>query len=137
MKKDDIPQDTSSLGKITREVCYATDADGKYITGLSKGWEVKANALDAAWQDIEKRMAAAREKVAKNEASPLLFFMEKGLMDISILAGYTGFWKWQIRQHLKTAVFNKLSEKKLKRYAEVFNITPQELKSMNVHGAGV
>lgn len=131
MKKEDVPQDLSALGKVTKEVCYATDGAGKYVTEQSKGWDIKITALDTAWQDIEKRIAAAKEKVFNNEASPLLFYMEKGLMDIDILAGYTGFWKWQIKQHLKPEGFKKLSEKKLKIYADVFEIKPDELKNMN------
>lgn len=134
MKKEEVPQDLSSLGKITKEVCYATDNSGKYVTELSKGWEIKITALDAAWQDIEGRIAAARKKVLNAEASPLLFFMERGLMDVGILASYTSFWKWQIKRHLKQAVFKRLSEKKLQRYAEVFNISVDDLKNMNEHG---
>ncbi|HYM94607.1 MAG TPA: hypothetical protein VET23_10740 [Chitinophagaceae bacterium] len=134
MKKEDVPQDLSSLGKITKEVCYATDNSGKYVTELSKGWEIKITALDTAWQDIEGRIAAARKKVLNGEASPLLFFMEQGLMGIGILASYTGFWKWQIKRHLKPAVFKKLSEKKLQRYAEIFNVSVDGLKNMNEHG---
>ncbi|RKR83944.1 hypothetical protein BDD43_4159 [Mucilaginibacter gracilis] len=133
MKKEDVPQDLSSLGKITKEVCYATDENGKYTTQLSKGWDVKITALDAAWDDIALRVEQARQKVLNNEASPLLFFMEKALMDISILAGYTGFWKWQISRHLKPGVFKVLSDKKLQRYAEVFNVSIADLKNMSVN----
>lgn len=133
MKKEDVPQDLSSLGKITKEVCYATDDKGKYVTELSKGWDIKTTALDAAWKDIEERILAAKEKVLKNEASPILYFMEKKLMDVGILAGYTGFWKWQIKRHLKPGVFNKLSIMILNKYAGVFNVTVQELKSMEAH----
>jgi hypothetical protein len=135
MKKEDVPQDLSSLGKITKEVCYATDDSGKYVTELSKGWDVKITALDTAWQDIQARVAAARKKVLNNEASPLLFFMEKGLMDIGILADYTGFWKWQVKRHLKPEVFKNLSDQKLQHYAEVFNVSIDDLKNMNVHEA--
>ena len=135
MKKEDVPQDLSSLGRITKEVCYATDNSGKYVTELSKGWDIKITALDAAWQDIESRIAAARDKVLNKEASPLLFFMERGLMDIGILAGYTGFWEWQIKRHLKPDVFKNLPDKKLQRYAEVFNVSVDDFKNMNVHGA--
>jgi hypothetical protein len=135
MKKEEVPQDLSSLGKITKEVCYATDASGKYITELSKGWDVKITALDAAWQDIENRITTARQQVLNKKASPLLFFMEKELMDISILANYTGFWKWQIKRHLKPDVFKNLSDKKLQRYAKVFNVSVDDLKNMKVHGA--
>jgi hypothetical protein len=135
MKKEDVPQDVSALGKITKEVCYATDSEGKYVTELSKGWDVKITALDKAWEDIDQRIEAARQKVLKGEASPLLFFIEQGIMDISLLADYTGFWQWQIKRHLKPNVFNKLSDKKLQRYAEVFNVSVYDLKNMKVNGA--
>jgi len=135
MKKEDVPQDLSSLGRITKEVCYVTDNSGNYVTELSQGWDIKITALDAAWQDIEARIAAAREKVLNKESSPLLFFMERGLMDIGILADYTGFWKWQIKKHLKPNVFKNLSDKKLQRYSEVFNVSVDDFKNMNVHEA--
>ncbi len=133
MRKEDVPQNLSSLGKITKEVCYATDNSGRYVTELSCGWDVKITALDVAWEDIQNRVSAAREKVLNNGASPILFFMELRLMDIGILSDYTGFWKWQIKKHLRPSVFKKLSEKKLQRYAEVFNISAEDLKTMNVH----
>lgn len=133
MKKEDVPQDLSSLGKITKEVCYATDSNGKYVTALSQGWDVKINALDVAWQDIEDRVAAAKQKVLNKEASQILYFMERRIMDIGIVSAYTGFWKWQIKRHLKPSVFNKLSENKLQRYADAFNVNVQDLLNMNVH----
>ncbi|HMH23370.1 MAG TPA: hypothetical protein VK563_16405 [Puia sp.] len=135
MKKEDVPQDMSSLGKITNEICYATDSSGKYTTELSRGWDVKINALDAAWQDIGERVEAARKKVMNNEASPLLYFMELRLMDIGILSDYTGFWKWQIKRHLNPMTFKKISEKKLRRYAEAFDVPLTDLKSLTPHEA--
>lgn len=133
MKKEEVPQDLGSLGKITKEVYYATDESGKYTTALSQGWEVKTNALDVTWDDIEHKVTAAKEKVLRKEASPILYFMEKNVMSLSILASYTGFFKWQVKRHLKPAVFEKLSAKKLIRYAQLFNITIDELKTMTVH----
>ena len=133
MKKEDIPQDESSLANCTKEVCYATDADGKYVTALSTGWNVKTNALDIVWEDIEEKVATAKQKVINKEASPILFFMELRMMNISMVASYTGFWKWQIKKHLHPGIFNNLSEKKLRRYADAFNVTIEDLKKMNVH----
>jgi hypothetical protein len=135
MKKEDVPQDLGVLGKITKEVCYATDESGKYTTQLSNGWDVKSTALDTAWQQVDERIAAAKQKVLNNEASPILFFMEKALMDIEILAGYTGFWQWQIKRHLKPSVFNGLSDKKLQKYADVFNVGIPDLKTMTINEA--
>ena len=133
MKKEEIPQDDGALNKLTREVVYVVDSSGNYSTGLSTGWDIKTKALDAAWQDIEQRIENAKQKVLNNEASPVLYFMELRLMDIGIVSAYTGFWKWTIRQHLKSSVFKKLSDKKLQYYAAVFNVSVAELKTMNVH----
>jgi hypothetical protein len=137
MKKEDIPQDSSPLTKFTKEVVYAVDNTGNYTSGLSTGWEVKSTALDVAWKDIEQRIEIARQKVLNQEASPILFFMELRLMDIGIVAAYTGFWKWTIKQHLKPSVFKKLPEQKLKKYAEAFNISVEELKTMKPNEAGI
>ena len=133
MKKDEVPQDQGSLGKVTKEVQYATDESGNYTTTLSQGWDVKAGALDVAWQDIAGRVAAAREKVLRQEASPILFFMELKLMNPGVLAGYTGFWKWQVKRHLRPEIFKKLSERKLRRYAEVFEVSVSDLNSLSVN----
>ncbi|MBX3239216.1 MAG: hypothetical protein KIT80_10570 [Chitinophagaceae bacterium] len=126
MKKEDIPQDKGYVNELS----YAVDKDGKYTTEKSIGWEVKIKALDVAWGDIEKKVEAARQKVINNEASPVLYFMELKIMDIPIIAGYTGFWQWQVKRHLKPRVFEKLSSRKLEKYASVFEITIEELKNL-------
>lgn len=133
MKKEEIPQDDGALNKLTKEVVYAVDGSGNYSTELSTGWDVKTKALDAAWKDIEQRIKNAKQKVLKNEASPILYFIELRLMDVGLVAAYTGFWKWTVKQHLKPAAFNKLPPKKLQQYADAFNVTVAELKTMNVH----
>ena len=133
MKKEEIPQDDGALNKLTKEVVYAVDNTGKYVTELSTGWEIKTTALDVAWKDIEERVESARQKVIRREASPLLYFMELRLMDISIVADYTGLWKWTIKRHLKPSVFEKLSDKILEKYANAFNITVADFKTMHVH----
>ena len=133
MKKEEIPQDDGALNKLTKEVVYAVDSSGKYSTELSTGWDVKTKALDLAWKDIEKRIEAARQKVSNNQASPILYFLELRLMDMGILAAYTGFWKWTIKKHLKPTAFKNLSQQKLQKYANAFNVSVEELKTMNVH----
>jgi|SRR5450631_4305124 hypothetical protein len=130
MKKDELPQDLGALGKITGEVCYVVDESGNYTTKLSNGWEVKSSALEVAWKDVEQRIEMARQKVINKEASPILFFMELRVMDIGIVSAYTGFWKWQVKRHLKYPVFEKLSEPRLAKYASLFEVSVQDLKSM-------
>ena len=132
MKKDEIPHDLGALGKVTKEVCYAVDDSGKYTTELSEGWEIKAKALDVAWHDVEERINRAKQKVISGEASPLLYLMELKLMDIPIVSAYTGFWKWQVKNHLKPSAFKKLSDKKLQKYAEVFETTVDNIKNIKL-----
>jgi hypothetical protein len=56
--------------------------------------------------------------------------MELKLMDIKVLAGYTGFWGWQVRRHMRPSVFKKLSDRRLRRYADVFEVRVDDLKNM-------
>lgn len=129
MKKEEIPQDDGALGRIAKEVTYVVDNEGNYVTGQSTGWKVKSEALDVAWDEVEKKIQEAKEKVERGEASPILYFMEKRIMDIGIVASYTGFWKWTVKQHLKPIVFKRLSDKTLNKYAAVFEVSLDELKN--------
>lgn len=133
MKKTEVPQDPSSLKNFTKEVCYAVDEKGNYVTNLSTGWEIKATALGITWDDIYKRAENAKQQALKGEVSPLLYFIEIKVMDYVTLAAYTGFWQWQIKRHLKPNVFNALSDKKLQKYADVFDVSIDNLKKMNLN----
>lgn len=131
MKKEDVPQDPSALVGVTRDVCYVKDKDGKYTTDLSIGWDVKKQALDNAWDDIKERVEEAAKQVKNGEISPIFYFMEKKLMDLTLLSSYTGFWKWTIKRHFKPSVFKSLSDSKLNIYAKAFDINVEELKNFN------
>ncbi len=131
MKKEEVPQDTSALVGVTRDVCYVKDKDGKYTTDLSIGWDVKKQALDNAWEDINERVIAAALLVKKGEKSPIYYFMELRLMDLPVLSGYTGFWQFTIKRHFKPSVFKNLNEKQLLTYSKAFDITIDELKNFN------
>jgi hypothetical protein len=129
MKKEDLPQDPSLLDKFTREVCYVKNQDGKYETALSRGWDVKKDALDSAWENVKERIEEARQAVANGEKSPVYYFMELKLMDLQVLSGYTGIFSFFIKRHFKPSVFKGLSDRKLEKYARAFDISVSELKN--------
>ena len=129
MKKEDLPQDKSALEKVTRELLYVKNSDGKYTTDLSTGWDVKKEALDNAWEDINERVKETAQAVKNGEKSPVAYFMELKLMDMPVLSAYTGFWSFTIKRHMKPNVYKNLSEKKLSIYAKAFGITIDELKN--------
>lgn len=131
MDKKEVPQDQSKLINFTKEVCYAVDDTGKYVSELSTGWDVKTEALNVAWEDINNRVEEAKQKMERGEVSPVMFFMELKLMDLATLADYTGFWQWTIKRHFKPSVFRGLSERRINKYAEVFEVSADELRKMN------
>lgn len=128
MKKEEIPQDESNLSKSNiKELCYATDENGNYTTGLSKGWEPKTIALENSIIAINERIEEAKNSIKEGKASPIVYFMEVNKMDWTTLADYVGMWKWRVKRHAKPASFNKLNQKILKKYAESFQISIDEL----------
>jgi galactokinase/mevalonate kinase-like predicted kinase len=129
MKKEDLPQEPGALSRLTRELCYVKNEEGKYETALSKGWDIKKEALDSAWDNVNNRVEEARQAVIRGEKSPIYYFMELRLMDLQVLAGYTGFFIFFIKRHMKPAVFKELSDRKLQKYASAFDISPEELKN--------
>ena len=131
MKKKEVPQDESKLEKANiKDMVYAVDENGEYVTELSTGWEPKTIALDNAIKEIKERTENARQRVLKKETSPIEYYMELHKMDLPILASYVGIWKWRVKRHFKPSVFNKLSDKTLQKYADVFDISTHQLKNI-------
>ncbi len=129
MKKEEVPQDPSNLSKSNvRELIYATDENGNYTTELSSGWEPKAIALSNSLEDINERIETAKREVAQGQSSPIVYFMELNKMDIGILASYVGMWQWRVKRHFKPAVFSKLNDKILQKYADAFSISIHDLQ---------
>lgn len=130
MEKDQVPQDQSNLTKNNvKELLYATDENGNYTTTLSTGWEPKTIALSNSIDEINERIANARQQVLNGEVSPIVYFMEVDKMDLNILSSYVGFWKWRVKRHFKPSVFATLSDKILQKYADTFGISIEELKN--------
>ena len=129
MKQEEVPQDKSNLESANfRELCYAVDENGTYITENSTGWDPKTIALDNAIKDIEERVEDAKQRVFNNKTSPIEYYMELHKMDLGILASYIGLWQWRVKRHFKPSVFKKLSATTLQKYAEVFNVSIEQLK---------
>lgn len=130
MKKEDVPQDKGNLSKTDlKELVYATDENGNYTTALSTGWEPKSIALTNSIEEISERVAIAKAQVENNQVSPICYYMELCRMDVGVLASYVGIWQWRVKRHFKPKVFKGLSDQILKKYADSFNITIEELKN--------
>lgn len=131
MKKKDVPQDDENLfeGKF-KVVKYAVDDDGNYGTVGSVGWEPENTVLNQAWDEINKKVEETKKQIEAGKLSPLAYHMEKNIMDVGMLSQYMDISKRKVSQHLEAKGFNELDEKTLKQYAEVFDISVEELKTV-------
>lgn len=132
MKKQDLPQDKSNLSSANMtEVLYVTDENDNYTTANSVGWEAKKLALDESMELINERIQDAKQEVANHISSPIIYFMELNKMDPGVLSSYVGMWQWRVKRHAKPKVFKTLSESVLKKYADAFAISVDELKNFD------
>lgn len=127
MKKEEIPQDKTHLSKFTREVLYAKNKKGEYEKLLSQGWDVKNDALDNEWNYLNEQIKQAKDDVLKGKASPIYYFTKLRIMDLDVLAAYTGIWKFFVKRHFKPNVFKTLKNNTLQKYAKAFDIKIEEL----------
>jgi hypothetical protein len=127
MKKKDVPQDEGLSEGLFEDICYALDENGNYTVVPTTGWQPKTDAMLQAWEVIHEKVEEIRERILSGELSPVAYYMEKNLMDVKLLADYTGLPKRKVRKHLKPDHFKKLDNEILLRYAETFGISLDEL----------
>jgi len=128
MRIEDVPQDSSILDGHLR-ACYARDADGRFVLATSRGWDVESVANAVAVEQVRAGIERVRVEVVAGRASILAWHMARAHMDARMLAAHTGFWVWRVKRHLRPAVFARLGESVLKRYAAALGIDVAALKS--------
>jgi len=127
MKKEDVPQD-DGLNMGMYEVAYARDQQGRYVKVPSLGWEPKNIANEKAWEQVNKQIEEQIRLVQKGRKSPLAYYMTLNLMDTGLLSSYMRISRWRIKRHMKPKVFGKLSQEILWQYAQLFNVSLEQLK---------
>lgn len=133
MKIEEVPQDPKDFkeGSKMKKLLYAVDDDGNYVGKVSAGWVAENEAMRQAWDLVDEALEDTLNKVKTRKLSPIAWFMQKNLMDISLLAKYMHLWQWQVKRHFKPANFINLKQETLQAYAKVFNVTIDDLKNFN------
>ncbi len=128
MKVNEVPQDKGYLieGRIS-DLNYAIDSDGRYTCRQSRGWKPKNEAIKLAWDQVYLHAGELQRQILEGVLSPIALYMELNLMDVSILADYTGIPKRKVRKHLRMKEFLKLPKEMIGRYAEALNVTAGDL----------
>lgn len=113
-----------------RELFYHYDNTGQFEKTVGFHGETDRVTLQQAWDLFHERIEEAREKVHAGKVSPIVYYMEKNLVDPLNLSMLAGISLWKVKRHFKPRVFKHLSEKTLLKYAEAFNISTDELKKV-------
>ncbi|MCF6173712.1 MAG: hypothetical protein L3J44_08045 [Campylobacteraceae bacterium] len=130
MEIKNVPQDDSSTYGEMKKAIYAKNQNGKIQSIGSSGWDVEEVVTQQAIDDLKASEKEAYKEVLDGKKSPLYYHMYKVRMDLTALAGSTGFFKWSIKRDFKPKVFKKISEKRLKIYCDVMGKTLQEIKEL-------
>ena len=85
--------------------------------------------MEQAWEQVNEKVLQAEQAVRKGELSPIAYFMEKNMMELAVLARHMGKFGFQIKRHMNPRVFNRLPARTLAKYAYVFRIDVDTLKT--------
>lgn len=115
----------------SKELLYSYDKDGQFQRTVGFHGEPDRIILQQAWDHFNERIEDARQRVLAGKASPIVYYMEKFLADPLNLSMMAGISIWRVKWHMRPGVFKRLNEKTLKKYADAFNISIEQLKKVD------
>lgn len=128
MQPPNYPTDEEITDGI-RIVSYSANRNGEFELVSGTGWKPMNVANRQAWIEIEKNIIASKKKVETGRVSCLHYYMTVNQMDITLLARYTRQSRWQVRMHFIPLIFKWLRPKSLHKYADLFQVSKEDLKN--------
>jgi hypothetical protein len=125
--KDQVTDGNELIYTYNREVFYHFDKEKGFSQEVTYQNPNNQVIIKQSWDAAEQRLEEVRQLVIIGKSSPVAYYMEKILMEVPMLAAYMELPKWRVRRHMKSSVFKRLKPEILKKYAEVFGITVEEL----------
>ena len=112
-----------------RELSYSYKEGGTFEKSVGFHDHSDRLILQQAWDLFDERIEDARQRVLAGKVSPIVYYMEKNLLDPLNLSMMAGISLWRVKWHFKPGVFKRLKEGTLQKYATAFNITIDQLKN--------
>jgi hypothetical protein len=109
---------------------YTIDKDGNWDRKMLANWGHKEIVNTQTWIVVQERLNAAKEDVVSGKSSPIAYYMTKCVMDPKLCGEFVGLPRRKVKNHMKPAVFDKLDQDILKKYADVFEISVDELVNL-------
>ena len=116
------------LAEATGEQMVQYYFDGKE---WRQKWEKRFDASAVVMTKHSQEIENVRQQVLSGQLSPLAYHIQTNLFNVKLLSSYAKIPKRHIKKHLQPDNFNQLDEETLKKYAEVFEITVEELKEIS------
>jgi hypothetical protein len=127
MPEESNPVYTNKDHGQSRELFYFYEEGGDFEKRVGYHPNQDRVILQQAWDLFRERIEDARKKVLAGETSPVVYYMEKNLLDPMNLSMIAGIAIWRVKRHFKPNVFKRLGEKVLDKYARAFNISREQL----------
>lgn len=108
---------------------YIPDDSGRITTGQKESWQPVNEVNHQAWQEIERHIDQATRKIVSGRASCLHYYMVANQMNPRLLAGYARLPLWKVYLHLLPFFFKRLSRSDLHPYAQLFQVTEDDLQA--------
>jgi hypothetical protein len=115
-----------------RELSYSYQVGGNFEKTVGYHGETDRLILQQAWDLFNERIEEAKQRVLAGKASPVVYYMEKNLLDPLNLSMMAGISLWRVKWHFRPGAFRRLSESTLQKYATAFNITLDQLKNIEL-----
>ncbi len=118
------------MGKF-RELSYSYKDGGSFEQTVGFHGEADRVVLEQAWDLFKERIEDARQRVLSGKASPVVYHMEKNLLDPLNLSMMAGISLWRVKWHFKPGSFKRIKNKTLQKYALAFNISIDQLQRVD------
>ena len=107
-------------------ILYVEKEDGNYGP-MQTGSYITKNFLDDYELKRKNLENALKEKVLRNEVSPIYYYMVLEDLSISELSARVSLRKGKVKKHLEPAHFKSLDASVLQKYAAVFDVNVEAL----------
>ena len=113
----------------SKRIKYTVDEKGNLIETYEETSEysvIVAGTVEGVYND---RAEKARERVRRNLASPIEYFMYRSQLEPDTLMALTGFSRRELKKHMRPDVFEALDEEVLQRYAGALLVDVDTMKN--------
>ena len=132
-EKIEIPKEQNATLDGMQKVMYAKNSDGVFER-FNYGSSVEEFVTQVAVNEYETLKEECLKKISQGISSPIEYYMYENRMDLPTLSSAVGMFSFRVKRHLKMAVFRKMDDKLLSKYADIFGISVQDLKKMDKNG---